>query len=101
MRPPFDPEQFARESDSRLKVADRASSPLGSGSPSGVILASDAPPDLQEEVGGAEGLGLDLDSVPLLAASREELEWVDLSDEASALVAYVDGVATLEEIAVK
>ena len=54
-------------------------------------------------MGAADDLGAALgqDAVLLLSSPREELEWVDLSPEASALVAHVNGVATLQEICVK
>ncbi len=38
------------------------------------------------------------DAVPLLAMSRQELEWFALSPAASRLIAQVDGVAHVETV---
>jgi hypothetical protein len=99
VRPPFDPEQFARESESRLKVAMPAPRPAKGRPSPGAPIAADSGPDLAEI--DAEEVTLDLDSVPLLTASREEVDWIDLPAEASALVAHVNGVDTVEQICAK
>jgi hypothetical protein len=103
VRPPFDPEQFARESDSRLRaVAASSNWPTVRPPSSDLLVAAEAAPDIQQgDVAEDAGSALGLDSVPLMAASPEELGWIDLPAEASALVAHVNGVATLGEICAK
>jgi hypothetical protein len=85
VRPPFDPAQFARDSDRALRASEASSSP-----------SNDAPP--------APALDLRVDAVvedwvPLLAIPRAELEWMDLKPLACALLLRVNGCSTVREIA--
>jgi hypothetical protein len=48
---------------------------------------------------GVEALGPT--SIPALIVSQEDLEWFELSPEARALLAHVDGVAPLEGLSVR
>ena len=85
VRPPFDPAQFARDSDRALRASEESSS-----------QSSDAPP--------APALDLRVDAVvedwvPLLAIPRAELEWMDLKPLACALLLRVNGCSTVREIA--
>ena len=72
--PPFDPEQYARNSEANVRVAldHRTTDELA------------VPPPLNKRV--------------RLAAPAEDLEWFDLSEGARALLARVDGTKTLLEL---
>jgi hypothetical protein len=71
--PPFDPEEFARYSETSIPVPPdaRRTAPL-------------APPPLNKRVS--------------LAVPLEDLEWFELSDEAKALLPRIDGTQTLFEL---
>jgi hypothetical protein len=96
VRPPFDPEKFARESDSKLRVleesarvgerraapSNRPTVPPPPGLPDydgPVVSSPSAPPPI----------GMDV--VPELVVAREDLEWFDLSTEARSLLQHVNG----------
>jgi hypothetical protein len=102
-RPPFDPAQFAQEAESRLghaeeSPASRKETPRAFPRPS---LAVTSRPKVRE-AGSARwpkaSDNLDGKAVPLLAMSRQELEWFALSPSASRLIAQVDGLAAVETI---
>ena len=101
-RPPFDPAQFAQEAESRLgqeePPASRKETPRAFPRPS---LAVTSRPKARE-AGSARGPkasdNLDGNAVPLLAMSRQELEWFALSPSASRLIAQVDGLAAVDTI---
>jgi len=101
-RPPFDPAQFAQETESRLGLSESPSSrketPRAFPRPS---LAVTSRPKVRE-AGSGRGPkasdNLDVKAVPLLAMSRQELEWFALSPSASRLVAEVDGLAAVETV---
>jgi hypothetical protein len=78
VRPPFDPVEFARESDSRIRVQ----SAPASGRPT-----SPPPPDATRPRG---------QEIPLLAMAREDLEWFDLDAPALALLRLVNGEDPVE-----
>lgn len=76
--PPFDPEEYARSSESSLRVApDRIPSDVRR-------TAQFSPPPLNKLV--------------RLAVPLEDLEWFELSDEARALLHRIDGTKTLLEL---
>jgi hypothetical protein len=83
VRPPFDPQEFARQSE-------RATLPPPANSP------SDAP----ELVSGSMEVvwPVEATSVPRLAVAREDLEWFELPPQARRLLEHVDGVVTVEAI---
>jgi hypothetical protein len=85
-RPPFDPAQFAQEAESRLgreeSPASRKETPRAFPRPP---LAATSRPK----------------AVPLLAMSRQELEWFALSPSASRLIAQVDGLAAVETVCLR
>ncbi len=84
-RPPFDLAEFARESESRLRVAipdsKRPTMP-----PNPEVLALAARVERATDV-------------PELAFAREDLEWFELPPEARTLVRLVNGRDTVEAIA--
>lgn len=73
--PPFDPEEFARSSESSLRAA--ADSRL---TPAQLL----PPPPLNKRV--------------RLAVPAEDLEWFELSAEAKAMLPRIDGTKTLLEL---
>jgi hypothetical protein len=85
VRPPFDPAQYARDSDRAIRASEASSNPPGAASPP---LALDLRVDAVVE-----------DWVPLLAIPRAELEWMDLKPLACALLLRVNGCSTVREIA--
>lgn len=121
--PPFDPEDFARQSESML-VASPTHSLLPTVPPnssynelrescSAHMLAAKAitPPSqdaMQSEVRALSSSPASLDasrvlpssdSVPRLAVAAEDLEWFGLDSEAIALLAKVNGADSIETIA--
>jgi hypothetical protein len=124
-RPPFDPVQFARDSENLLGTGEgpdsgRPTVPPDPGLGFSVPPAPPAPiirethtdpsgmrainrtssPDIEIDMTiDAEGaLGGD---VPVLAVSRDDLEWFDLSPVARSLLLHVNGLASIEAICVK
>jgi len=96
VRPPFDPETFARESDSRVAIRDdqspsaRPTAPPPAGVPQyRAEMASGTMPSLAS-VGP--------DAVPQLVIAREDLEWFDLPKVARAVLVHVDGLAPVGTI---
>jgi hypothetical protein len=108
-RPAFDPETFAREAESRLRMADHRSTkptpralqrpelpPLQWGR-TGVALPG--APELPEQPGSLDALdALGADAVPVVAISREDLGWIEISPEASRLLTHVNGVRPLNVV---
>jgi len=93
VRPPFDPEEFARESESRLRIAHVAA-PL--------IADDEVPPSSQSATRLTAAARETLpapDAVPFRAMAMEDLEWFDLDGEAKALLERVNGVRTIARIA--
>ena len=86
VRPPFDLAEFARQSDSRLRVEPTSSPDPPSRRPT-------VPPDASSSVVVAR-----MSDVPALAMSREDLDWFELSPSARALVQQVNGRDTVEAI---
>ena len=72
--PPFDPEEFARSSESTMPVA----------SDSKLTTEQPAPPPLNRRV--------------RLAVPEADLAWFEISLEAQALIARIDGTLTLLEL---
>jgi hypothetical protein len=97
-RAPFDTSQFARESDARFRTASEApASGMPTVRPARSLEGSI--PDVQEveaKVGAGDVLGGD--AIAVLVVSREEVDWFKLSHEATKLLAFVDGVRSLEAI---
>lgn len=92
VRPPFDPEEYARESESKI--------PLDTLPPSGKPTAP-PPPNMPQYLPGlTSGTMASLgsvasDAIPTLAVAREDLEWFDLAPALRAILAQVDGVERL------
>ena len=92
VRPPFDPLEFARESDSRIPldvepVSARPTAPPPPGMP-------------QYHAGLTSGtmhsLGsVGAETVPSLAVARDDLEWFELARDARALLEHIDGESTI------
>jgi hypothetical protein len=87
VRPPFDPQDFAKQSE-RLTVRPDADTPSETpeiGSPSMVV----------------ELLPAQETSIPRLAVGHEDLEWFDLSPNARRILEFIDGAASLEVICIR
>jgi hypothetical protein len=85
VRPPFDPQEFARESE-------RTTLP-----PPGPT--SDAP----ELASGTMEIFLPVEAmtIPELTVAREDLEWFDLPPQARTVLAQIDGEASVETISAR
>jgi len=110
LRPPFDPETYARESESGLRATELPSSsrltprafprpevPAFHLARTRSVLPSI--PEVHEEAarcGALDAVGAD--AVPALAIPREELGWVDLSPEATRLLDHVNGIRQLDVV---
>jgi hypothetical protein len=103
-RPPFDPGEFARESERMLAAAEVVSLPTvrppeGYESAHGLPIAfpvdAGSVPDVEAETSD-DALGMD--TVPFVSMSRDDLGWVDIEPEAAKLLGHVDGVASIEVI---
>ena len=95
VRPPFDPEEFARDSESRLRIADVV--PLPSED-------SDSPPSSQSATrlaaaGTSRGSAPPPDAVPYRVMAPEDVEWFELDHDALSLLNRVNGLKTIERIA--
>jgi len=86
VRPPFDPAEFARESE-------RTTIPPPPGLPSYAPGVSSGTMDALVPVGGA--------TVPALAVALDDLEWFDLPPIARRVLRHVDGVASMDGICSK
>jgi hypothetical protein len=89
VRPPFDPEEYARESESKIRIE---------------AAQQTVPPPAQYAVGLASGTmaafaTVEPDVVALLLVARDDLEWFQLQPAARALLRHVDGQATIADIA--
>jgi hypothetical protein len=87
VRPPFDPQDFAQQSE-RLTVRPDADTPSETpeiGSPSMVV----------------ELLSAQETSIPKLAVGHEDLEWFDISPDARRMLEFIDGAASLEVICIR
>jgi hypothetical protein len=81
VRPPFDPDTFARESDSRVRIEVE-------------------PPSRRPTVPPVHAVaGERTGEVPSLAMGREDLEWFDLSPMARSMLRHVNGRDTVDVIA--
>jgi hypothetical protein len=100
-RPPFDPAQFAQEAESRLEgneSSSRRTTPPAFPRPSisvtpralGETGLSASDPQGSETLAAA--------AVPILAMSRQELEWFALSPAASRLIGQVDGISPVDTV---
>lgn len=102
--PPFDPAAFARDSETQLSTVPALDSSvptprrLVADRPSEVraILASS--PELEETALGNVRDALGDDTVPVLLASQDELGWLDLPEDATRLLAHVNGVWPFERV---
>jgi hypothetical protein len=86
VRPPFDPEKFARESDSSLRIGEQR----GPASNRPTVPPPPGLPDYTSLLG--------VDGIPELVVAREDLEWFDLTPEARNLLQHVDGESTVSTI---
>jgi hypothetical protein len=83
VRPPFDPQEFARESE-------RATLPPPPAAPS----------ESPELVSGTMDVfwPVEATTIPSLAVARDDLEWFDIPPLARKLLEHVDGTAAIEDI---
>jgi hypothetical protein len=88
VRPPFDPEAFARESDSKVRVeTDPVSARPTAPPPPGIPQYA---PGLSS--GTMHSLGsVTSDAIPTLAVARDDLEWFELPAFTRDLLHLVDG----------
>jgi hypothetical protein len=96
VRPPFDPEKFARESDSNLRILEEEAGTR-------VTQERRAPASSRPTVPPPPGLPgyepvIGVDGVPELVVAREDLEWFDLTPEARSLLQHVDGESAVQAI---
>jgi hypothetical protein len=95
-RPPFDPAQFAQEAESRLggnESSSRRTTPPAFPRPSISVT-----PRAVGETGPQGSETLAAAAIPILAMSRQELEWFALSPAASRLIGQVDGVSPVDTV---
>jgi hypothetical protein len=96
-RPPFDPVEYARESERNLRAAQQISEePITAPG-----LVSDpairTAPLASELRAVAPAAPPALTSVPVISVAREDLEWFDLDEARRELLDRVDGISTLAE----
>lgn len=91
--PPFDPVEFARESDTHQRLLDATER-------AELRPTVPPPPTYPAEVGAsAPRAAIDAGTVPCLAIAREDLEWFGISPTAAGVLRHVDGLATLGTLA--
>lgn len=83
VRPPFDPEQYARESDAEIRLQSEPTSDRPTFAP-----PSPMPIPLAQ-----------ITDVPVLAISREDLDWFELPPPARNLLRQVNGRDTVDALA--
>jgi hypothetical protein len=86
VRPPFDPQEFARQSE-------RATLPP----------PAPAPSDAPELMSGTMDVlwPVEAATIPDLAVARDDLEWFELPPLCRKLLEHVDGTATVEAICIR
>ena len=90
--PPFDPVVFARESESA--VGARGAGAIPEESPTAPRHLSGT----REAVHPRQPqLASPLDSIPVIAVAREDLEWFKLDEAARDVLDCIDGISTLRE----
>ena len=101
----FDVPAFARESERSLEAAghDAAAEAFPDDelpTQKRVSSASEPPPPSVNErfLSLDDGTIIDVDRIPVLAASRTEMSWLDLGDEAVRLVLRIDGETTVRAL---
>ncbi len=99
VRPPFDPEEFARNADSSIRLTEGAPPPpLPATMPPPAGLPrypTDLPP-----LSSPRPTPMRADAIPELAVAIGDLDWFDLSPRARAVLLWVNGrdsVATICE----
>lgn len=95
VRPPFDPEAFARESETNIRADVRANIRMPESAPPPASTRPTVPPPpglpvYTAAVGAA--------AVPVLGISRDDLEWFDLSPVARNVLGYVTGEDSIDAI---
>jgi hypothetical protein len=85
VRPPFDPVEFARESESKLQVQEDGAA--------GNRPTVPPPPGLPGYV-----CAIGPHVIPELVVAREDLEWFDLTPEARKVLQFVDGQRAVSAI---
>jgi hypothetical protein len=83
VKPPYDPEEFARETDTKIRLESIPPS-----------ARPTSPPPAPEPIPMAGAT-----DVPVLAISREDLEWFELTSAARDLLRQVNGRDTVEALA--
>jgi hypothetical protein len=85
VRPPFDPVEFARQSE----LSTMPPTATDSQGPDDPVVSTEST---------LEVLFVDADTVPMLAVAREDLEWFDLAQPVRELLKHVDGEAKLSTV---
>ncbi len=80
VRPPFDPQEFARQSEMSTVPPP--------------AMVPDLDPVISSET-TLEVLFVDGETIPSLAVAREDLEWFDLTPQVREILRHVDGEATI------
>lgn len=93
VRPPFDPLQFARDSESKVRI--------GETDPASARPTAPPPPGMpQYQAGLTSGTmhslaNVGADTVPSVAVTPEDLEWFDLPEVTALLLVLVDGTSNI------
>jgi hypothetical protein len=93
VRPPFDPLQFARDSERKVRISET--------DPPSTRPTAPPPPGMpQYQAGLTSGTMQSLanvgaDTVPQLAITPEDLEWFDLPEPTALLLVLIDGVSNI------
>jgi hypothetical protein len=91
VRPPFDPEAYARESESVISKDETVPPPLP---PARATLPTmPAPSDVPLYTAVAGGA-----AVPVLTVSADDLEWFDLSPVARGMLPHITGDQSIQTI---
>jgi len=90
VRPPFDPQEFARNAESGIRLAEGATAPpLPPTMPPPAGLP-EYPADLVT-MPWSQPVALDADAVPAPAVAGGDLDWFDLSPRARRVLPHVNG----------
>jgi hypothetical protein len=108
-RPPFDVEEYVRESEARLLIAPSGQHATMPPPPEHASLRDSckeltAAPDDDEAGGGTldpKRVTPTLDAVAVLLMAQDDLDWLDIDAESRALIALVDDQRIVEEILVR
>jgi hypothetical protein len=95
VRPPFDPVEFARQSE-----LTTVPPPAGASGPDDPVVTNESTTVEVStvEVSTVEVLFVEADTIPTLAVAREDLEWFELSPAVNELLKFIDGEASIAQV---